>query len=202
MKIKNNKKAFAVRYDLNTNTTKLDLFTDIVRKASEKLPRFKVEGMNAKRRDRVFTHRTPEYIIPTAMGKVEMGTEEIKLRDVIGVGIDSKFDVSFEVSEDLFLNPMVSAVPIYRIEQHFDLIVQKFLEYVLDEYGVNVVEEKPVVEVEIEIEIDRFSNFTRVGHSHIDIDDLESIKTLVAAPKKAKKAKKAVKYNLSNILSL
>jgi len=163
LKIKYPKYAFAIKFSRENYSLEHRLLFDLVEELAEKYVGFKVEGINSEKRVSNIEKKTPLIEIREDDVYTEIGIVENKLRDVIAVGVSSKYAVSFESLEDLTVNAACSiySVPVYDLEKHYDLIVKKLKAFAKAHFVAKMASLDYGV-----IQVRHHSNFVRVSNSN------------------------------------
>jgi len=132
LKIKYPKYAFAIRFSREETSIQQVLFFDFLTQVSKVYPAFKVEGINTEKRISKIETKKPLIEMRTDDSYVEIGEYESKTRDVIAVGISSKYAISFESLEDLTLSKACNlyTVPILSLTEHYELIIKKIKAFI------------------------------------------------------------------------
>jgi len=190
MKLKSKNNSFLIRFP-NKETLNKGLWLAALQVAISAVPGFKVEGLTSKKRISNPEKKVAQLEIRDGNDYVEFGEYIRKDRSVIGVGVSSKYNVSFEDPKDFLVSKYlpIYSVPILDIEKDFSLILDKFEAYIY--------EVAPVNEPKAHTEVTYHSNFIRVGNSRVDYDDEAAIKRLL---KGKKKKAKEVPYSLSRVI--
>jgi len=159
LKIKYPKYAFAIRFSREKSTVQHALLFNFLEEITEVYPSFKVEGINTKKRNSKKETKNPILEVREDDSYVEIGNYATKLRDVIGVGISSKYAVSFESLEELAYNSCfrLYSVPILTLDAHYALIIKKLTAFVKAHFVK--------APVSIKITVRNHSNFARVSTS-------------------------------------
>ena len=204
MKIKNPKFAFAIRFNPDYSSFEQVIWYDLLVELVARYPKLKVEGINKKKRSSI-QKKNPLLTVVEGNEYVEIGEIYTKKRNVIGVGISSKYHISFESLEELTISKACNlySVPVYDLSKDLDLIIGKLEAYLKQELSVL----KPV-KVKKEkldcVNVTYHSNFVRVGNSRVDYDDVETLEKLLGKGYKTTKYKepkvKTTKYNLKRVI--
>lgn len=177
---------FAIRISNTDHKTKITALYKVFKEAAKNLPAFKVEGINHPSRGPMDIKKTPFLYLPTPKGVLEIGEAKMELRNLLTVGVSSKYDVSFEAESTIKLNEFVSLVPIYDLNRDFITIVTKLTEYILNKYGVVLVLNPPSEpKKKTPVEVVYHSNFIRVGSNRVEYGSI--VAKMLEKPKNKKK---------------
>ena len=200
MKIKNPTKAFAIKFKKDSTIFENILWVETLLELIAEYPKFTVEGLTSKKRKGAYGKKEALALVSTPEFLAEIGTYTEAKRNVITVGVSSKYDVSFESLDDLTLNKACGlyALPVFDMEKDISTVLARVIEYASSLYRRREIKFK---ETECK-PITYHSNFIRVGHSRVDYNDEPAVNDLLKkrSKKKAKKKAKKVKYILKGIL--
>ena len=137
-----NKKGFAIRLRNSISTPNKVALFGIFKRASEELPKFKVEGIN-KNYKKPLVEKIPLVRAETPTHNIEAGILAKVPRNLICMGVSKRADVTFEAENTIRLNAFVSLVPIFDLELHFNIIIERIAAYLLAAYGWKILSAKP-----------------------------------------------------------
>ena len=195
--IKKSKKdnAFLIKYSKQDSIAKV-LWIEALLSIIELEPKFKVEGLNYRKRN-AKEEKLPQLEIRNGNDYVEFGEYVKTTRDVIGVGVSSEYNVSFETLKNFRLSSYlpIYSLPVFDLNKDYEKILNKLYQYLEEVFPVKTKkkQQKDCVEVEYH------SNFIRVGTSRIDYDDEKEVKKLLKGRKQKKEKVNSVRYVLAGV---
>jgi hypothetical protein len=139
----NNKKGFAINMNNALPTPNKAALYNIFKKASEELPNFTVEGINKSYKKGPAYDKIPVAKAVSKHGTIEAGIIKRVPRNLVCMGVSKRADVTFEKESSIRLSPLVTLVPIFNVELHFNNIVNAIAAYLLAAYGWKILAEKP-----------------------------------------------------------
>ena len=175
----NNKLAFGVKVDANNvNSLETRLFYQALTKMSELVPGFVAEGIgNVARKAE---EKVSVSGICTPIADILAISVEKEPR-ILCVGLNQKYDVSFENVNDIYMQftyCRLPKVPVYDLKKEFNTVIGKLANYIRGTY--NVVE--PTVAPSAKVTY--LSNYILVVATRVEYGDTETFRRLTnAAPK-------------------
>jgi len=126
------KNAFAIKFKpLKGNKFDKASFHALMKEVSKEYPRMDIEGITHKR-------RTECDAVPIfGIGAIALTRLNKEKKNLICVGVNEDYDVSFEREKDMVLGGFYRRVPILDITKDREEIVERLLEYLSAEYPVS-----------------------------------------------------------------
>lgn len=176
LKIKNRDLAFGIKFNAkNTNSIEHAIIFKTIKKLTETIPGFVVEGMgNVKREAEVTTSTSIGFIPGLGIFKAVEQTETP--RNVICLGVSEKYNVSFEeegsLSRSFGCGFNLPLIPVYDLSKDLPIILVKLKAYLQAEFTAKT-------ETQNAPKVVYHSNFILVGKTRVEYGDTVTFNRLV-----------------------